>query len=226
MGIKFRTTQKYKKVDIDNSIVSISSKDNALVDNLIKDYNVLVIDYLDNYFLGDTVLNEITLFAKYPELSIVMDVINVLGLSKDFLDREIKTLSSTEKIYLNILRHIAIVDKIVLFRNLVLGLDLYNKKMIIKLLNYLKSHSYIVFVCSSDVDTLYKVADYSLIATKTYLKYGLTDDIYSSVDTLIKYKLDIPTLSYITYKAKEEKNVKLFYSKDVRDIIKDIYKHV
>ena len=58
------------------------------------------------------------------------------------------------------------------------------------------------------------------------MKYDKTEEIYSDVPTLNKYGLDVPTLSYITYKAKEEKNVKLFYSRDVRDIIKDIYKHV
>ena len=38
--------------------------------------------------------------------------------------------------------------------------------------------------------------------------------------------IDVPELPLITYLAKKEKGVKLFYHDDVRDIIKDVYKHV
>ena len=47
-----------------------------------------------------------------------------------------------------------------------------------------------------------------------------------SVKEIIKDKIvPIPYISEVTYLAKNKK-VKLSYHKDVRDIIKDIYKHV
>ena len=39
-------------------------------------------------------------------------------------------------------------------------------------------------------------------------------------------KIDIPEIIEFTYLAKKQKNVKIDYHKDIRDIIKDIYKHV
>lgn len=225
MEIKIRSGLKSKKIDIEKSILSIQDSDDDTINNLREDYEVVVIDNLDDYFIGKTVIDEITLYSKYPELTIVSDVMQLLGLSREFFDKKVRDLSRTEKIYLNLLRNIAKIDEIVLFLDVYLGLDQSNRKKLKSVLNYLKA-SHLVIICSSDVNDLYDLADYSIIANKTSLKYSATDDIYTDVSTLLKYKLDVPTLPYITYKAKEEKNVKLFYSKDVRDIIKDIYKHV
>lgn len=226
MELNIRLGLKNKKINIDNSILSIQSNDEKVIDNLIEDYNILVIDNRDDYFISKTVIDEISSYAKYPELNIVTDIMYFLGLEKDFFDRKLASLSRTERIYLNILRNIAKIENIILFKDIFLGLDLSNKKKIIALINYLKIHNYLVIVCSNDVNDLYNISDYSVICNKSNIKYGITDEIYTDVKTLIKYKLNVPTLSYITYKAKEEKNVKLFYTKDVRDIIKDIYKHV
>lgn len=226
MEIKFRTKQKSRIVDIDNSVLSIQTSDTSLVNNLIEDYDVVVIDNRNDYFISDTVLNEIASYNKYPELPLVYEVLKILDLEESFMDKEIITLSRTERYFLNLLRNISKLNKIILFKDIFLGIDLSVQKRLLKVINYLKSKDYIVIISSSDVDVLYKNSDYSLISNKSNIMFDTTEEIYSDVKTLMKYKLDIPTLSYITYKAKEEKNVKLFYSKDVRDIIKDIYKHV
>lgn len=226
MEIKFRTKQKSKIVDIDNSILSIQTSDTSLVNNLIEDYDVVVIDNRNDYFISDTVLNEIASYNKYPELPLVYEVLKILDLDVSFMDKEIITLSRTERYFLNLLRNISKLNKIIFFKDIFLGSDLSVQKRLLKVINYLKSKDYIVIISSSDVDVLYKNSDYSLISNKSNIMFDTTEEIYSDVKTLMKYKLDIPTLSYITYKAKEEKNIKLFYSKDVRDIIKDIYKHV
>lgn len=214
-----------KKLDINNSIISIQYDDEKIINKLIDDYNLVVINNNDLFFLGDTVLDEISLYNSYPELDIVNNIMNILDLNSTFLDKKIVNLSTTEKIYLNLLRNISKIKDIVLFNNIFLGLDLNNQKKYIKIINYLKEN-YKVLVTSNDVNVLYKTADYSIITSKRTVRFDDTDKIYSNVKELIKMNLEIPDLSYITYKAKEEKNIKLFYSKDVRDIIKDIYKHV
>ncbi len=214
-----------KKLDINNSIISIQYDDEKIINKLIDDYNLVVINNNDLFFLGDTVLDEISLYNSYPELDIVNNIMNILDLNSTFLDKKIVNLSTTEKIYLNLLRNISKIKDIVLFNNIFLGLDLNNQKKYIKIINYLKEN-YKVLVTSNDVNVLYKIADYSIITSKRTVRFDDTDKIYSNVKELIKMNLEIPDLSYITYKAKEEKNIKLFYSKDVRDIIKDIYKHV
>lgn len=225
MEIKIHSKSSSKTIDIKNGIISIQFDNDSIIDNIIKDYKPVIIDNTEIFFLGETVLDEISLFNRYPELSVVNDCLKLLELSNSFYDKKINELSITEKIYLNILRNISKVEDIILFKNIYLGLDLNNQKRINKLLNYLKE-KYILLISSDDVNVLYKLSDYSIVSSKKTIKYDETDKIYTNVKELTKLNLDIPTLSYITYKAKEEKNVKLFYSKDVRDIIKDIYKHV
>ena len=55
---------------------------------------------------------------------------------------------------------------------------------------------------------------------------GPTDEIYLRVDYLKKNKFEIPDIVQFTYLAKKNKKVKIDYHKDIRDIIKDIYKHI
>ena len=55
---------------------------------------------------------------------------------------------------------------------------------------------------------------------------GKTTEVYQKVEVLKKQKLSIPEIIEFTYLAKKKKEVKIDYHKDIRDIIKDIYKHV
>ena len=225
MEIKIHSSYNSKVINVNNSAISIQSDNDRIINNLIDDYNPVVIENNNLFFLGSTVLEEIGLFNKYPELSIVNDIIRIAELPSNFLDKSINSLSTTEKIYLNLLRNISKVEEIVIFKNVFLGLDSNNQKKFIKIIEYLKEN-YIVFISSDDVNYLYKISDYSIISSRRTLRFDTTENIYTNVKDLIKLKLEIPILSYITYKAKEEKNISLFYRKDVRDTIKDIYKHV
>ncbi len=226
MEINFRNDFTNKIIDLNKSIVSIHSNEKTILNNLKSDYDVVEIDNLNMFFISDNVLNEISLYSIFPELNIVSDAMQIIGLNHDFFDRKISTLSYTDKIFLNIFRNIAKQCDIVLFNNIFYGLDHNCRKKIIKLINYLKDNSYCIIICSDDVNDLYRYSDYVLIDNNEDIKYGKSDELFIDIDTLNKFKLKVPTLPYITYKAKKEKNIKLFYSKDVRDIIKDIYKHV
>ena len=226
MEIKLRNGVKTKTIDIDKAIVSIQYEDQTIIDNLISDYNAVVIDNTKLYAVSNTVLDEIMIFNKYPELDFLGDIIKFFGEENSFFAREIKTLTNTEKIYLNILRNLSVIDKVIIFKDLFLGLDLNNQRSLFKIITYLRELGYIVFICSNDVDILYRYSDYSILSSKSIIKYDKTDDIYSDVTYLLKHEFEVPTLAYITYRAKKDKNVRLFYRRDVRDIIKDIYKHV
>lgn len=225
MEIEIKSKVNSKILNVSNSIISIESNDTDVVKHLINDYSPIVIDNTNLFFLGKTVLDEVSCYTDYPELSTCYDTLKILELYNTFMDKEVEKLSTTEKIYLNILRNVSRTNEMIVFTNIFLGLDYKNQKKIVKLINYLKEKM-VVIILSDNVNDLYKYSEYSILVSKRIIKYGKCDDIYEDVSSLIKLKLDIPDLCYITYKAKNEKNVKLFYSKDVRDIIKDIYKHV
>lgn len=225
MELVFRIGNKKKKVEVSESIFTIQGP-SEIIDKLNNDYDVSIIDNRNLFFVGDDLLTEIFFFNDMPDIEFVNEIMKIMGQNSDFLNKSIDILSTTEKILVNLYRNLSFNKKIIIFKNIFDGIDLNYHKSIIKVLKYLVSTEHIVFLLSDDVNMLYKYGDYSLIANKNSIKYGLTDEIYKDVDSLLKLKLDIPTLSYITYKAKKDKNIKLFYSKDVRDLIKDVYKHV
>lgn len=226
MELRIRSSFKDKVIKLDKEIISLSTSDPLVFDNLKDDYDVVEIDNSNLYFAEDTVVDELASFSKYPEFGIVADLMQILDYPRKFFFRKTFNLSNTEKIFLNIFRNISNSGDIVLFKDVFLGLDSTNRKKLLSIINYLIDNNYTVIVCSSNVNVLYNISKYSIIVSDDDITYEKTDDVFSNVDLLIKNKIDIPTLSYITYKAKKDKNVKLFYSKDVRDIIKDIYKHV
>lgn len=220
--------QEYKKVYFhEGSITSIQSNNvRDIVSNLANDYSLIIINNYSLYFLGDNVLSEIEMFNGEIDYSFLADIFEKLNLSSDFFNRDLSTLSYTEKIYLNIIRNLCKNSKIVVFDDVFKFLDYKNQKRIKSLLDYLKDNSYTIIITSTDVNVLYKLADYSVLWYKKVFKFGSCDEVYTNVSLFVNNKISSPILPYITYKAMIEKNVKLFYSKDVRDIIKDIYKHV
>ena len=215
-----------KKVELHEG--EITSLDSKYTDEIIENLSdITIIDNETLYFIGTTVESEIGIYNNGMEdYSITLDALKELGLKNNFLTRKIDTLSFTEKIYLNILRRLSGTSKRVLFKDMYRYLDYRNQKNFKNLLNYLKEKKYIIIITGSDVDIFYKVSDYSIIWDKGIFVYDTTDNVYTSEEVLTNKNINVPALPLITYKAKEEKNVKLFYSKDVRDIIKDIYKHV
>ena len=78
-----------------------------------------------------------------------------------------------------------------------------------------------------NVNILYEITDEVLLLDGNNLyKVGTTDKIFTSNELMKGDIVPMPNITKVTYLAKTKKNVKLSYHKDVRDIIKDIYKHV
>ena len=54
----------------------------------------------------------------------------------------------------------------------------------------------------------------------------MIQEIMKQVELIKENLIEIPDIVDFTYKAINNKKIKIDYHKDVRDIIKDIYKHV
>ena len=85
----------------------------------------------------------------------------------------------------------------------------------------------IIIIGSSNANMLYQYTTKMLfVKNKRIFLEGPTKETYERVDYLKRNGYTLPEIVWITYKANKKKKVKLDYHKDVRDIIKDIYKHV
>ena len=84
-----------------------------------------------------------------------------------------------------------------------------------------------LIITSEESEAIYKYTT-NLIVFKNdkILATGNTYEIMQRVDFLKKNRISVPKIVEFTYLARKKKNIKIDYHKDVRDIIKDIYKHV
>lgn len=156
------------------------------------------------------------------------DSLKILGLDQTYLNKDIITLSSSEKFQVQLAIALLSNPEILIFDNPFTYLDLVNEKKLINLLQRLKEQFHkIIVIIEDDSNKLYKYTDKMLfIKNNQLILDGQTTETYTRVDFLKRHRLAIPSIVELTYKAKKEKGVKIIYHKDIRDLIKDIYKHV
>ena len=79
----------------------------------------------------------------------------------------------------------------------------------------------------SKTEILYKYTKkVILLKDDSVFMEGDTKEVYQEVELLTNNGFEIPDIVRFTYLAKKKKDVRIDYHRDVRDLIKDIYKHV
>lgn len=212
-------------------------------DNLKLDKNNLnqirkKISIVNQEFKKQTYLNTIKehmeFIIKYYKLTIkdpnkkIVDSLKIVGLNNTYLDRNINTLSNSELKLVQLAISLLSNPEIILLDDPFINLDTKNEKKLLVLLNKLKDHyKKTIVIASHDSNTLYKyTSKIIIIKNNKILIEGPTKEVYEKVSYLIKNKIEIPDIVMFTHKAKSDKNIHIDYHRDIRDLIKDIYKHV
>lgn len=158
----------------------------------------------------------------------IKDSLIIVGLEENYLERKLTTLSSSEKKIVQLAIALISNPEVIVIEDIFKYLDKNWEKKIIMLLQKIKEQYSKTIVLASDTsEEIYKYTT-NLIIFKNdkILATGNTYEIMQRVDFLKKNRISIPKIVEFTYLAKKKKNIKIDYHKDVRDIIKDIYKHV
>lgn len=151
----------------------------------------------------------------------------MVGLNNNYLDKSIHSLSTGEKRLLQIAIGLICNPSIIIFDDVFVDLDLINRKRIIKLIRMLKEkYNKTVIISSNNINLLYELTDNIVILRNGRVVVAdNTVKVYQNIELLKEYEVEIPDLIMFTYLAKNKK-VKLSYHRDIRDLIKDVYKHV
>lgn len=215
---------------------NLISSGNILIDNKVyKRFDPRLIAVIDKgkEFYTANVIDEILFHAKvrsYKSRKIkneIEELLNYFGLDKTILKRIGHSLSTTEKYFIKVIANLIYRPKIVIFKDVMSGMDYNSKKKIKIVINKLKEQGVLVILTSMDSNVLYELSEEIFIFDKgNLLITGDTNDVYSNIEVLLKNNVEVPYFSKLTYKANNEKNANLFYRKDVRDVIKDVYKSV
>ncbi|MBQ6497708.1 MAG: ATP-binding cassette domain-containing protein [Bacilli bacterium] len=185
-------------------------------------------NYFDNtvyeYMTGEVERKNLILRDKAKKIK---DSLRIVGLNKIDIDRNVTTLSESEKKLLQIAIALLSNPDILVFEEPFTKLDLKNQKKLMIFLGKIKEkfNKTAVFI-TNDSNVLYKYTDYVIIIQNKKLIMEGTRRVLEDVDALIKNNIKVPEIVEFTYKAKKKYNVKIDYHNDIRDIIKDIYKHV
>lgn len=166
----------------------------------------------------------------YPKnlMKKLKDSVKIVGLEESVLARNMNTLSTSEKKLVQIAKELLLNPEILILEEPLKVLDMKNRKKLMMVLRKIKDQgNRTIVMVSNDPEDLYKETDHLIVYKNNQIVVeGKTTDVYQRVDFLKKHKVEIPEIVEFTYLAKKNKKVKLDYFRDIRDIIKDIYKHV
>ena len=156
------------------------------------------------------------------------DSLKIVGLSSDLLDRNITSLSKSEQKKVEIAINLLSNPDVLILDEPFKELDNKSRKKIMMVLTRLKEQYHkLIIIGSRNSNILYQYTTKMIfVKNKRIFLEGTTQECYERVDYLKRNGYQIPEIVLFTYKAIKKKKVKLDYHKDIRDIIKDIYKHV
>ena len=156
------------------------------------------------------------------------DALKIVGLEESFLKRNIYTCSSSEKKRIQIALELLKNPEIIVLEEPFQVLDIPNKKKIRMVLRRIKDQfeKTIIIVSNNPNMLLQETEELIIFKNDKILAQENTMDCYQRVDFLKKHKIEVPDIIDFVYLAKKNKKAKIDYAKDIRDLIKDIYKHV
>lgn len=157
----------------------------------------------------------------------IIDSLKIVGVKKELLNNDISILSSSEKRCIGIALSLIVNPDIIIIENLYQYFDKKTSKKINLLFQKIKEqYQKTIIIIDTDSNNLYQYTNRIIFYQKdNQVIDKKTEEFYQNRDFLKKNKIEIPEIVEITNLAKK-KNIKLDYHKDIRDIIKDIYKHV
>lgn len=166
------------------------------------------------------------LILKNPKKKIE-DSLRIVGLDNTYLNRNINSLSSSEKVLIILAISLLSNPDIIILDDLFKYLDKVNEKNLIMLLEKIRDlYNKTIILINDDSEIMYKYTSNLIIKKNNLFIEDETNKLFQRVDFLHKNNIKVPEIIELTHLIKKKKKVKLEYHKDVRDILKDIYKHV
>ena len=165
---------------------------------------------------------------KDVDNSKIVEILNMVGLSENYLDRNPLLLSSGEKKKLSIASVLLLDTDIIIFDEPTKSLDYKSIKVFKRLIKNLKNNfNKTIIVISRDVDFLHAISDEVAVMNEgKILIWGGKYDVFKSIDILEHYNLPIPKVIQFSSIVLDKKNIKIGYRDEINDLLKDIYRYV
>ena len=176
------------------------------------------IDNLRDMFYG-------TVYDFLENKNIETEIYKMLDIDKSIINRQLNTLSSTEKIKVLILKNI---NKDTIFINGILEeIDSETKTIFTKLIiNLKKFYNKTIIISSINIDNIYEFIDNLIIIHDDQCYSSNKFDIYNNEDILYNKLIQKPFVKEIENKILEKTNINLGNSESINELIKAIYREM
>ena len=223
----------------DKEIIGIINDKNnilkrILVDNLEIQGNVnykdAKIGYVNNRdFLTKSVSDEFYLIKnktldKKNYIEKILLAIKMVGLTDDYLEREINTLSKTEKKLVELALNLIINPDIIILDNFFNNLDGKTKLNIKKIILELKRTYNKTVIVIDNINILYELCNHFIVFKDDYLLISGNRENVFDIDLFRENDLEIPFFIEFSNEAKAY-NKKIKYYQDINDLLKGVYKN-
>ncbi len=202
---------------------------------LFKRYISIIDDYILDDYLNFTVYEymKYKIFTNFLDIKDyrkkIIDSLKIAGLNESYLDKKISNLSKSEQQWINFSVGMLSNPNIIVLKNCFNSFDLKNSKKMIRLLQQLvEKYQKIVIINTTNSEIIYKYTKKTIIIKdKEVFIEAETENIFKdNFDLLLNNNFEIPKIVAFSNLVNNKKNIKLGYFKDIRDLIKDIYKKV
>lgn len=156
----------------------------------------------------------------------ILPLLEELSLKEDFINTKYVDLSSGEKSLFKLIKVFLSDKKILILDEPFIYLDAYYVKkvmVIIKRIIYHKRKT--VIIGSSDSNLIYQICKKVLLIKDNNYFYEQKEKLFISSDILEKYDIIVPDIIKFHHLA-EKKKIQLEIVDDIRDLIKEVYRHV
>lgn len=232
------------------SVLSVSGNGKTLfsyiLSGLIKDYTGEVINSYEGRNMGyvfqnpeesfifNNVREEISFGLKKYNYKIDMldkrieDSLKMVGLDNSYLDRNPFDLSSGEKCLLALGVVLALNPKLLIIDEPTLYLDNKNMEYLIKLIKKLKNNYHkTIIIFTSDIEFAIRLTDnYVILKNGKIYSSGTSKDLLNNIPRLKSSGIEIPRIIEFINVVNKKKNINLDMTFDIKELMKDIYRHV
>lgn len=184
-------------------------------------------------FFNKSVKDEIEFGMKYFKYKLekidlrAIDALKMVGLGEEFLQKDPFDLSLSEARKIALASVLVYNPKIIILDEPTTGIGLKEKRELSKLLKLLKEkYNKIIIILSKDANFIYPIVDRVFLMNKTRIVKEGTKTVFHDKVLLNNLGLQIPFVVEFVEVVKVKKNINLGYYKDIKDLIKAVYRNV
>lgn len=195
---------------------------------------VFVEEVFVNHLKKDLVYTYFVSYLQHYHLSVcnveekIRGAFKIVGLDESLLFSSFYQLASSDLKLVQLALCFLSNPKVILLEEPFLDFDEKQMKKVYRILEKLKDKYHKTIVISSiHANILYQYTDHLIVLdSSTVLAEGKTEEVYFQNGLLEEHAIDIPEVVRFIKLVYQQKNIRLDHRKDVRDVIKDIYRSV